>query len=407
MSDEYWDWETKKAIMDYFDRRPEEQNSAPPEQAGDFYVVGKCLSRYFGPGGDVSIPEGITGIGCGVFQDCEAAKITGITIPKSITRIDNHVFPYCANLSEIRVEEGNPRYCVIDGLLVEQDGMVLHSCPPTRSGVLAIPEGITEIGNSAFAGCSNLTEVIIPEGVTKIGDDAFKFCGALTSVTIPEGVAHIGWSAFWNCGSLKDVTIPRSVTYIGNNAFMNCTNLTSVTIPEGVAHIGWGSFIACTNLAEIRVEAGNPHFCAINGMLLERDGFTLYLHTCPAAKSGVLEIPEGVTRVAECAFDGCADLTEVIIPGSVREIDECAFFRCSGLTEVIIPENVWKIDDSAFEGCTNLTHVALSQRVTHIGSGAFRDTGMSKEAVQAAYDQAEKNDLELELEAFDLLDNED
>ena len=380
MSDEYWDWETKKAVMDYFDRRLEEQNFAPPEQAGDFYVVGKCVTRYFGPGGDVPIPEGITGIGSGVFQDCEVAKITGITIPKSVTRIGDQVFLYCVSLSEIRVEAGNPRYCVIDGLLVERDGMVLRSCPPTRSGVLAIPEGITEIGDSAFACCSNLTEVVIPEGVT-----------------------HIGWRAFWNCGSLKDVTIPKSVTYIDSDAFSNCTNLTSVMIPERVAHIGWRAFIGCTNLAEIRVETGNPHFCAINGMLLERDGSTLYLHTCPVAKSGILAIPEGVNQIAEWAFSGCADLSEVIIPGSVQKIGEGAFFGCSDLTEVIIPENVWMIEDSAFEGCTNLTHVTLSQSVTHIGGNAFRGTGMSEEAVQAAYDQAEEKDLELELEAFDRL----
>lgn len=428
MSDMYLDWETKMALKEYANKSyaelMKEQDPDPPEQAGDFYVHGKWVTRYFGPGGDVAIPEGFTRICCGVFQDCEgAADVTGITIPKSVTRIDDHVFPYCANLKEIRVEAGNPRYCVVDGLLMEKDSMVLHSCPPARGGVLSISEGVTEIGDSAFACCSNLTEVVILEGVAKIGNDAFKFCSGLTSVAIPEGVISIGWRAFWNCSSLKDVAIPKSVTNIDSDAFSNCTNLTSVMIPKDVAHIGWSAFEGCTNLEEIRVEAGNQRFCAIDGMLLERDGSTLYLHTCPAAKSGILAIPEGVSQIAECAFSGCSGLTEVVIPGSVREIGECAFSSCSGLTEVIIPgsvreigdsafsgcsslteviipEGVIRIGDSAFKGCTNLTHVVFPESVCEIGYGAFEGASMSEEAVQAAYDRTEERELELEVKAF-------
>ncbi|MBQ1213430.1 MAG: leucine-rich repeat domain-containing protein, partial [Tidjanibacter sp.] len=50
----------------------------------------------------------------------------------------------------------------------------------------------------------------------------------LTSVTIGNGVTEIGGSAFWGCTSLTSVTIPDSVTSIGNNAFENCTSLKSV-----------------------------------------------------------------------------------------------------------------------------------------------------------------------------------
>ena len=51
---------------------------------------------------------------------------------------------------------------------------------------------MTEIGVSAFRGCSSLESVVIPKGVTKIGAGAFSACKKLESVVIPEGVTEIG-----------------------------------------------------------------------------------------------------------------------------------------------------------------------------------------------------------------------
>ena len=66
-------------------------------------------------------------------------------------------------------------------------------------GDVVIPEGVTEIGASAFYWFKNLQSVVIPEGVTKIGDSAFSHCENLQSVVIPEGVTKIGVSAFSCC----------------------------------------------------------------------------------------------------------------------------------------------------------------------------------------------------------------
>lgn len=68
-------------------------------------------------------------------------------------------------------------------------------------------------------------DVAIPEGVTEIGKSAFYDCAGLTSVTIPEGVTMIGDSAFAGCKSLTSVTIPASVTVIADNAFDNSVEL--------------------------------------------------------------------------------------------------------------------------------------------------------------------------------------
>ena len=91
----------------------------------------------------------------------------------------------------------------------------------------------------------------IPESVTEIGDWAFYGCKNLTEINIPESVTEIGFYAFYGCKSLKEITIPESVTEIGNCAFKNCKNLTEINIPESVTKIGYGAFDGCKNLKEM------------------------------------------------------------------------------------------------------------------------------------------------------------
>ena len=89
----------------------------------------------------------------------------------------------------------------------------------------------------AYLDRSDLTEVIIPDGVTEIGASAFCSCSSLTSVEIPASVTKIGASAFAGCSGLTTVEIPDSVTWIGDAAFKDCTGLTSVVIPDSVKKI--------------------------------------------------------------------------------------------------------------------------------------------------------------------------
>lgn len=57
-----------------------------------------------------------------------------------------------------------------------------------KNGVAIIPEGTTEIGSSAFAGCPLLKSVTIPESVKVIGWNAFEGCPLNQ---IPKGLVEI------------------------------------------------------------------------------------------------------------------------------------------------------------------------------------------------------------------------
>lgn len=80
----------------------------------------------------------------------------------------------------------------------------------TIKGVI-IDNGVENIGNFAFIGCSRLESVIIGDHVTCIGDRAFDDCISLDSISIPENVVKIGVMAFVNCKSL-------SIIYFEGNA---------------------------------------------------------------------------------------------------------------------------------------------------------------------------------------------
>ena len=100
--------------------------------------------------------------------------------------------------------------------------------------------------------------------VTGIGDSTFYRCTSLTSLTIPDSITSIGDYAFYGCSGLTTVTIPDSVTKLGGGAFCGCASLSSVTIGNGVRSLDptyyWGpvyvrgvigTFEGCHNLTNI------------------------------------------------------------------------------------------------------------------------------------------------------------
>ena len=124
------------------------------------YPIGKARISY-------SIPNSVTSIGNGAFDDC--SSLTSVSIPNSVTSIGNYAFHYCRSLTNV-----------------------------------TIPNSVTSIGECAFIGCSSLTSATIGNSVTSIGGWAFSECSNLTSVSIPNSVTSIGNGAFYSCSSLKD-----------------------------------------------------------------------------------------------------------------------------------------------------------------------------------------------------------
>lgn len=108
------------------------------------------------------------------------------------------------------------------------------ACSPERYGIkretadhrrrirsVAVQEGITKIGNHAFAGCENLRQVTLPESLIEIGYEAFRDCKKLTALAIPQSVEKIGRGAFAGCSGLTKVELPAGVE-VADDAFAAC-----------------------------------------------------------------------------------------------------------------------------------------------------------------------------------------
>ena len=199
---------------------------------------------------------------------------------------------------------------------------------------VTIPEGVTNIGNSAFQGCSNLTSVTFPSSLTSVGYCAFKDCSQLKSVYISDltawcscqwgdvEVPEKGADLYLNGKLVTDLIIPQGVTTIGSSVFLGCSSLTSVTIPSSVTNIGRGAFRSCSGLTSVTIS-------------------------------------EGVTSISANTFYGCSGLTSVTIPSGVTTIGGSAFGNCTSLLSVTIPSSVTSIESGAFMNCSGLRAITF------------------------------------------------
>ena len=299
----------------------------------------------------VTLPDSVEAI-IGTFAGCTA--LTNIKIPRKVFFIEG-AFAGCTSLTDIAVAEENPYYCAMSGIVYSKDQKMIVAYPAGRPDTaFAIPEGTTGIGNGAFYGCTNLTQVTIPEGVTSIGDRAFYTCTGLTEITIPEGVTSIGDCAFAGYSTYDKNHTQHTVNM----------NLTSVSLPNSLTSIGGGAFQYCTKLESV-------------------------------------VIPDGVTDIERFTFSGCESLQSISIPDSVTAIGGSAFSGCKSLKSIAIPDGVTRIDGFAFVACESLESVVIPGTVTEIGNVAFNNGDHIKDVYfLGAKDAWQKVSIESENEAI-------
>ncbi len=198
---------------------------------------------------------------------------------------------------------------------------------------------LTISGNGAMADYTStgpwgnaIRSVVIENGVTSIGNRAFANCFDLSNVVMGNSVVNIGKEAFLCCLYLFDLPITNSVVTIGDYAFQMCDPF-SVYIPAGVTEIGEGAFSYCWNLNRITVAEDNPAYSSDHrGVLFDKNKSVLI--QAPYRLSGSYVIPDSVHTVCDDAFFSCSDLEKITIPIGVTNIGYGAFSDCRNLCDI-------------------------------------------------------------------------
>lgn len=218
----------------------------------------------------------ITSIGSYVLN-CDE-KVQVITIGADVEKVDSKAFYSCWALREIRVDENNPNYCDVDGVLYNKDKTELICRPCDHDTYLAekyghakyddnnwriepapedenyaqyvndvltfvVPSTVETIGEMAF-NYANMKNVYLPEGLRTIETLGFFEIPLLENIYTYKTDAEISDSHFTSESALGEVylSLPDGLEYIGSDAFSYNRAMTYVYIPESVTYIGHHAF---------------------------------------------------------------------------------------------------------------------------------------------------------------------
>lgn len=278
---------------------------------------------------DVYLSNEVTEIGDSAFTN--AYSLTEIRIPNTVRRIGNQSFYACSGLTSLTIPDsvisiGNNAFIRCSGI----------------TGSIIIPDNVTDIGVASFNGCG-MSSLHIGSGVTNMGRSSFANCTNLSAVTIAEGVTRLGgkyndqdWGLFSNCTNLKTISIPSTVTSVGYFTFENCSSLTSINLPNACEYIGSYAFRGCSSLSSVSIGSGN-------------------------------------TYIGNNAFENCSRITNLNI-GNFTHIGSSAFTSCSGImTLTLNSRENGEIGEYAFSSCRGLRRINIGSGVTKIEDMAFYD----------------------------------
>ena len=222
---------------------------------------------------------------------------------------------------------------VADGKLFKYNG---------KRSELALPDGIREIGEDAFAGNNGIKKVVLPDSVQTIAAGAFEkasikeiaispnsklLCiGAhafmdsqLTSIYIPASLTTLSEQAFFGCPIEKVEFAPKgNLTCIGESAFAH-TRITDIVIPDYIKEIRYQAFCGCP-LEKVEFAPKGNLTCI---------GKSAFAHT----RITDIVIPDGIKEIGDRAFHGCGLLKNVsfLNVNNIESIGEVAFGGCSSL----------------------------------------------------------------------------
>ncbi len=311
------------------------------------------------------IPDDIVSAGDEAFRD--HLRVTDIIFPAGFKHSGKLTFAGTGWLEKMR---GRVRYNIVNGLLIDAAG-----CGETAE----IPDETVRICSWAFAGNTELKELILNKDRIAVDVYAFRNCINLKKILFSDGktytlekVSDITekdypdlvrriFAECINCfklnkdavleestGNIRNLVFPGGIREIADEVYKECNLLETIVLSDETVKIGKSAFKSSRWLKTVQnagrvTEIGAQAFSG-----------------CKNLES--IDVSDDLVTIGKRAFEHCCSLKEIHLSSELTEIPERAFFRCKSLKKIVIPESVKKIGPQAFAFCEELEEVVFAER---------------------------------------------
>jgi hypothetical protein len=251
---------------------------------------------------DLVIPDGVTIIEPNTFNGFKS--IETVTVPADVDSIGNNAFLGCTNITKVTAHDV-ASWCGIHfgNTMILQNGTVMMLSNPVC------------ISQNLYIGNERLTELIIPEGVEEIGYSAFSRCLGITKVSLPSTLKKVGADAFADCTDIQIANITSLQDY-------------------------------CS------IDFGNPGANPFQDYMMHTAFTWMLINGDYIRDQEFLNIPEGLTEIKPNTFAKVDNNSTVIIPASVSKIGRYAFYTSvKKLNKVFINGHIADMGEYAFGNC--------------------------------------------------------
>lgn len=248
----------------------------------------------------------------------------------------------------------------------------VYGCNITDEGELNIPAmmkglPVYAIESDGFDDYAKITKLNIPNPITVIGSGAFSDCVQMEEIKISSSVKHVGKDAFLNSGYYNNINNwdESGALYI-DDVLIKVKPLFAgkFIVKEGTRLIADNAFEGCKNITEVSI----PDTVECVG----KDVFV---------DSGVCENASNWTGDAlyiDKWLVAVKDTNTFELETGVNYIADDAFQCCDAIEEVVLPEGVLRIGAYAFWGCSALARITIPSTVEYIGKDAFTNCSLKE-----------------------------
>ena len=387
------------------------------------------LCRYDGEVSDgvLTLPDGVTQMGCDVFGDLEfttlvtndlqtfdcapsAEWLGRVAVLRFGADADlENVYRFLGHFSalkRIETEDRADEFFAEDGILYRDSQTCLfvpRSC--------AVGETITLRGRDIASNAlyRNKARRVILQDVGAVQTYAFQLADCAEVVVRGSGTEIFG-DAFPGCNALTSFRAEGKVS-LKSGAFRNCNALEGIELNENYQSIAYDAVLNCRKFAGYTQEEGCEKFVLSDGVLFEEGKALLSLYWMQ--NNDMLVLPRGVPDIqlfCEQSASQREGFSSVLLNEDVQSIsargvpfinyelaEESTFlkaeqgilFSADGTKllscpkmhseyEYAVPDTVTEIADYAFEGVENISFVALGAQTQKIGAYAFLNASLRR-----------------------------